>query len=380
MQSLLSPHGVYSAQDVDRALARVFGAGVRPLQMERALFEAMVAGWRSQQAARYLKPKTIQADEGGVRAFVEHVGCWPWEWRASHADEYFEDLLARPQRLARSTLRAYQLRLKGFSDYVCDRRYPWSVICEREFGRGPGQLFDERNLVAHLDEFEGDPRRRPLTVDELEAFFAACEARIGTALRRGRKGSLQAWRDQALFKVAFAWGLRRAEVAMVDVCDFRPAAKLPEFGAYGQVHVRYGKSKRGGGPQRRTVLTVFPWAAEVVEQYLAEIRPSFGCPEHPAMFLTERGTRIAIAYVNERFAEIRAEAGLPDELTPHCLRHSYVTHLAEQGWAAKFIQDQVGHSHAATTAAYMSVGDDFKDRLVRAAIDEQLIQLGGPSQ
>ena len=63
--------------------------------------------------------------------------------------------------------------------------------------------------------------------------------------------------------------------------------------------------------------------------------------------------------------------------TPHCLRHSYVTHLAEQGWAAKFIQDQVGHSHAATTAIYLSVGDDFKDRLVRAAIDDQLDELGG---
>jgi integrase/recombinase XerC len=52
-----------------------------------------------------------------------------------------------------------------------------------------------------------------------------------------------------------------------------------------------------------------------------------------------------------------------------------VTHLAEQGWAAKFIQEQVGHSHAATTAIYLSVGDDFKDRLVRAAIDEQLAGL-----
>ena len=73
----------------------------------------MLAGWRTQQAARYLKPKTIDANESGVRAFVEHVGCWPWEWRAAHADEYFEDLLARPERLARSTLRAYQQRLKS---------------------------------------------------------------------------------------------------------------------------------------------------------------------------------------------------------------------------------------------------------------------------
>ena len=53
MQSLWSPHGVYSPQDVDGALARVFGVGVRPLHIEQAMFDAMLAGWRSQQAARY---------------------------------------------------------------------------------------------------------------------------------------------------------------------------------------------------------------------------------------------------------------------------------------------------------------------------------------
>jgi site-specific recombinase XerD len=149
-------------------------------------------------------------------------------------------------------------------------------------------------------------------------FFAACEARIGACRARGRKGSLQAWRDQALFKVAFAWGLRRAEVAMLDTVDFRSHPKLPEFGGYGQLHVRWGKAKRGGGPQRRTVLTVFEWAPEIVEQYVQEIRPAFGCPEHPGLFLTERGTRISVQYVSERFAEIRTEAGLDEMLTPHC--------------------------------------------------------------
>lgn len=377
MQSLLSPQGAYTADDVDVALARVFGVGVRPLHLELALFEAMLVGWRRQQAARYLKAKTIRGNEAGVRRFAEHVGCWPWEWRASHVDEYFEDLLARPERLARSTLRAYQLRLKGFSEFACDRRYPWSAICEREFGRGPGRLFDERNRVAHLDEFEGDPRRRPLTVDELEALFSASEARIHSCRSRGRKGVLQAWRDDALFKAKFAWGLRRAEVASLDTVDFRAHPTPPEFGSFGQLHVRWGKAKRGGGPQRRTVLTVFDWSVDVVEQYLTEIRPCFGCPDHPAVFVTERGTRISPAYINERFAELRAEAGLDEMLTPHCLRHSHVTHLSELGWSAKFIQDQVGHSHAATTAVYMSVSDDFKDRLIRAAVDEQLLGLGG---
>jgi hypothetical protein len=63
MQSLLSPHGVYSPADVDGVLARVFGPGVRPLRLEESLFEAMLDGWRAQQTARYLKAKTIAANE-----------------------------------------------------------------------------------------------------------------------------------------------------------------------------------------------------------------------------------------------------------------------------------------------------------------------------
>jgi hypothetical protein len=65
MHSLLSPDGVYAVADVDAALARVFGVGVRPLHLERALFDAMLSGWRSQQAARYIKAKTIAANESG---------------------------------------------------------------------------------------------------------------------------------------------------------------------------------------------------------------------------------------------------------------------------------------------------------------------------
>ena len=162
---------------------------------------------------------------------------------------------------------------------MCDRRYPWVVICEREFGRGPGQLFDERNLVAHLDEFEGDPRRRPLTVDELEAFFArqrgADRAAPGDAGARARcrRGATRRCSRSASAGACGAPSWRCSTSA-----TFAPSHRLPEFGAYGQLHVRYGKSKRGGGPQRRTVLTVFDWAVEVVEQYVTEIRPRVRLP------------------------------------------------------------------------------------------------------
>ena len=124
MQTLLSPHGVYLPEDVDTALAGVFGAGVRPLRIEEVLFEAMLDGV-ARAAGRALSEAEVDRGQRARHARVRRArGLWPWEWRAGHVDEYFEDLLARPQRLAPSTLRAYQWRLKLFSEYVCDRRCP----------------------------------------------------------------------------------------------------------------------------------------------------------------------------------------------------------------------------------------------------------------
>src|SRR4051794_41351912 len=125
MQSLLSPHGVYAPADVDAALARVFGAGVRPLRVEDGLCEAMLAGWRSQQAARYLKPKTVRANETTVRAFLEASGAWPWEWRAAPAGEVFGGLFGRPPPPARTTPPGYHQRPRGGSEVVCGPRPPW---------------------------------------------------------------------------------------------------------------------------------------------------------------------------------------------------------------------------------------------------------------
>jgi integrase/recombinase XerC len=98
------------AADVDAALARLFGAGVRPLRLEEAVFDAMVAGWRAQQAARHLAESTKRSHEALVRRFRGEVGLWPWEWRSLHVDEWLEDLGGPPRRLSVSTLRGFRVR------------------------------------------------------------------------------------------------------------------------------------------------------------------------------------------------------------------------------------------------------------------------------
>jgi len=76
----------------------------------------------------------------------------------------------------------------------------------------------------------------------------------------------------------------------------------------------------------------------VHKQYLAEVRPRYGAAGAAALWLTERGGRISARSVDDRFAVARAAAGLPGELSVHCLRHSYVSHLIEDGVDPLFVQ------------------------------------------
>jgi site-specific recombinase XerD len=141
-----------------------------------------------------------------------------------------------------------------------------------------------------------------------------------------------------LFKVCYAFGLRRREVAMLDVVDFTANPAAPELGGLGVCQVRYGKAMRGSPPRRRAVAAVMPWASEALEQYLGEVRPRYEAAAHPALWLTERGGRISPRQVDDRFALWRTRAGLPPELSVHCLRHSYVSHLIENGVDPLFVQ------------------------------------------
>jgi integrase len=104
------------------------------------------------------------------------------------------------------------------------------------------------------------------------------------------------------------------------------------------LHVRFGKAMRGSPPRRRAVATVMPWAAEALEQYVAEVRPRYGAGGVAALWLTERGERISARSVDDRFALARSAAGLPGVLSVHCLRHSYVSHLIEDGVDPLFVQ------------------------------------------
>jgi integrase/recombinase XerC len=342
--------------------ALVLVDGATPLRPEPALFEAMLEGWRRQQLSRRLSDSLIEGRERVVRRFAE-FGGWPWQWSSAQVEAWIA-----AGGWAHSTVRSYQGALAMFLGYACDPRYGWISECEQRVGARPVQVCHEDNMAPHVADYEGRPGRRPLTRQELQAFFDVADDKVEQAAASRRKGWLATFRDASLFKVVYGWGLRRREAAMLDVADFAVNPAAPRLGRFGVLHVRYGKAMKGSPPRRRAVATVMPWAAEAAAQYLEEVRPRYGSERHPAVWLTERGGRISPRQIDDRFAQFRRLAGLPDELSVHALRHSYVSHLIEDGVDPLFVQQQVGHSWASTTAVYTTVGADARNRMLKAAL------------
>lgn len=340
------------------------------LSPEATVFTAMLDGWADQQRARFLQVATIQARIGVVQRFADYTGEYPWNWQADDVDAWFASLNATSPPTAVSTARGYQGALRLFCGFITDSRYGWKALCEQRFGSIPVQVLHEWNVIAHVSEFEGRQGRRPLTYDEVQALFDAADGRAEHAATRHRKGACTALRDAAFLKTVYAFGLRRREAVSLDLADLRSNPKIAAYGRYGGVFVRAGKSSRGGAPKRRTVLTVpeMDWIVEVLECYLGEVRPRLLPGSHPGLWVTERCGRLSVRSANLAFTEAREAAGLPSELDLHSLRHSYVTHLMEFGYPEKFVQDQVGHCFASTTAIYSHVSDEFRNRLVVEAL------------
>lgn len=300
---------------------------------------------------------------------------WPWEWQRYMGEEWIAYLRLGDESEAQRacvvpTLRGYQGSIRIFLEYLCDQRYPWQREIEARFGAHVTQLFDEFNSIKHYPEENGakSSERFPIPRETIQQIFDYLD---DTVARAKGKSILPAARDSALIKTLYAYGPRRREVALMEVFDLSFNAYVPEYGRIGALWIRHGKGAHGSGERTRLVRTVplFEWSVEVLEQYLVDVRPRLvGAKSTLALFPSERGSFMSYTHLNDRWAEVRRELGLDKRVKLHSFRHSYMTHLLEAGYPAKFIQLQAGHGHLASMSTYTNkVGDEFCNTVLRAA-------------
>lgn len=321
-----------------------------------------------------LRVTTIGPRLRTIRRLAEFSGLYPWQWTPAEGEAFIDHLRSGSTPVRLSTVRSYEVSISLFVEFARDPRYGWAQACADRFGEAPQEVFHEGNSVQHRQEYEGDPRCRPLTYDEVQALFDAADDRPAVVAGRGVKGALVAARDAAVLKVIYAFGLRRGETTMLDLVDLRPNRTMPAHGRCGSAMVRFGKASSGSPPKRRTVLLVpeMDWIVDTLEEWLTDLRPRFGPGRHPALWVNERAGRISVRTVNDAFITARKAAGLDRHLDPHCLCHSYVTHLTEFGYPARFVQEQVGHAHGATTSSTWECRTSTATPLLEAAMRERL--------
>lgn len=147
--------------------------------------------------------------------------------------------------------------------------------------------------------------------------------------------------DQAVLELAYASGLRLAELQNLRL---------------EQLHLEAGFITVIGKGNKERAVPAGKTACKALKRYLETGRPSLITPKSPAnVFLNQRGRAFAPVTLWLRIKKRAKQAGIKQNVTPHMLRHSFATHLLENGADLRAIQEMLGHASIATTEIYTHV-------------------------
>lgn len=150
----------------------------------------------------------------------------------------------------------------------------------------------------------------------------------------------RASRDLALLEFLYGVGARISEAVDLNLGDLDLPSQLVRL--------------RGKGGKER-IIPIGSHAIDSINAYLVRGRPALAAKPASALFLNSRGGRLSRQSAWAILKAAAARAGLTQEITPHTLRHSFATHLLENGADIRVVQELLGHSSIATTQIYTLV-------------------------
>lgn len=157
------------------------------------------------------------------------------------------------------------------------------------------------------------------------------------------RSDAQRRRDLAIMELLYASGIRRAEVTTIDLKD---------------LDLRSREIRIHGKGSKERVVVFNQTAAAAVEAYL-RVRPH---GRDDALFLGRGGKRLTPMHVWRIFRDIYKISGIERHASPHTLRHSFATHLAENDVDLETIREFLGHESLATTGIYLRMSMHHKKR------------------
>lgn len=273
----------------------------------------------------------------------------------------FLEFIKEDKKLSENTLQSYKRDLVQFEEYVDSNKHNFLKMTEedmkqyfkhlQEIGKKTSTI--SRNIASIRSFYQFLVRNKKIKRDPTEKIQspkvekkAPCvlsSQEVELLLEQPKNIDLKGIRDKAMLEFAYATGMRVTEIISLDIDD---------------VNLKDGLvTCRNGARQRNIPLGSL--SLKALAEYIENSRPILIKDENiKALFVNTNGKRLTRQGFWKIVKYYKEQAHITKDITPHVLRHSFATHLLQNGADLKSIQTMLGHSDISSTQVYMQFQDE----------------------
>ena len=284
--------------------------------------------------------------------------------------KHFFEFLENDKKLSENTLQSYKRDLKQFRRYLeaCELHY--NKVKEEDIKDYIRELQEQgkkassisRGIASIRSFYQFVLKNKKVKVDPTENIQSPkIEKRIPSVLTskevellldQPKDVDLKGIRDKAMLEFAYATGMRVTEIISLDMED----VNLEE----GYVTCKHGAKQRN--------IPLGNLSLKALREYVEEARDILVKTEdEQALFVNVNGSRLTRQGFWKIIKFYKEQAHITKDITPHVLRHSFATHLLQNGADLKAIQTMLGHSDISSTQVYMQFQDEGIKNVYRKA-------------
>ena len=272
----------------------------------------------------------------------------------------FLEFLQNEKKLSDNTLQSYKRDIIQYQNYLEENGVNYAKVSKedikaylnylKQIGKKPSTI--SRNLASIRSFYQFSIRNKKIKNDPTEDVQSPkLEKRVPSVLtaqevelllEQPKDVDLKGTRDKAMLEFAYATGMRVTEIINLNIEDVNLAEEY--------VVCKVGTKQRN--------IPLGSLSLKALKEYIEEARPILIRNEkEKALFVNINGQRLTRQGFWKIVKYYKEQAHITKDITPHVLRHSFATHLLQNGADLKAIQTMLGHSDISSTQVYMQFQD-----------------------
>lgn len=273
----------------------------------------------------------------------------------------FLEFIKEDKKLSDNTLQSYKRDLVQLEEYMDSNKINFLKATDEDVKKYFSKLQEmgkktstvSRNIASIRSFYQFLVRNKKMKKDptekiqspkvEKKAPTILSSSEIELLLEQPKNVDLKGIRDKAMLEFAYATGMRVSEIISLNIEDINLKEGLVIC--------------KNGGRQRNIPLGTL--SLKALAEYIENSRPILIKDDAvKALFVNTNGKRLTRQGFWKIVKYYKEQAHITKDITPHVLRHSFATHLLQNGADLKSIQTMLGHSDISSTQVYMQFQDE----------------------